>query len=621
MIESITIKKVATCDEAGIQINNLKKVNYFFGFNGSGKSTIVKYLHNLSLEESIRSLDYKDCTQNGYNNSEYQILTFDENFTEFNFKQNKLLNGVFSLNEKNETIDTQITDQEEVLKLLKARIKRKERLKKIIEQDQSNKKSGLLDFCWEQRNTFSTFLKIQLAFGGSKSNHFNELKKILKDLPVDIPEIEELTERYNSLYEKEYYEITKTIDSQLYKEIRGIERELNILLSEVIIGNEDVDISALIKKLNSRSWVEAGVGYLKITEDTCPFCQQKTINTDIKKQFDEYFDITYKAKIGALEKLQALYTEKTNVFLFNILEIQNIHNQDNMVSNAYVKIQELFNNNSEVISYKIQHSNEKNSLASLNTIKPTLSVILKSILVNNTTYSEIDGLKSNLLIDLWLFVSEKCKANIETYLEREMKYERILTLANTLIEGYNNKSLISKQAIESLRTQTVNTKDAVDNINYILKNTGFEGFEVAEKDTVNNISQYYLKRNGITNDDPVFISLSEGEKNFISFLYFFQLCIGTDDIENNSTKKKIIVIDDPVSSLDSQSLFVVSTLIHQLLLRKGDNPKSDRKLFKNINISQVFVLTHNLYFYKEVSFEKRPICTDYWHYRITKKIM
>ena len=118
--------------------------------------------------------------------------------------------------------------------------------------------------------------------------------------------------------------------------------------------------------------------------------------------------------------------------------------------------------------------------------------------------------------------------------------------------------------------------------------------------------------------NPIFKSLSEGEKNFISFLYFFQLCIGTDDIQNNGIKKKIIVIDDPVSSLDSQALFVVSTLIHNLILRKGDNPKADKKFLKNDNISQVFILTHNLYFYKEVSFDKRPICTDYWHLRIIK---
>src|SRR5690606_27029092 len=121
-----------------------------------------------------------------------------------------------------------------------------------------------------------------------------------------------------------------------------------------------------------------------------------------------------------------------------------------------------------------------------------------------------------------------------------------------------------------------------------------------------------------SNEESIFKSLSEGEKNFISFLYFYQLCIGTDNIQTNASKKKIIVIDDPVSSLDNQALFVVSTLIHNLIARKGNANKPERQAFKNENIAQLFIFTHNLYFYKEVSFNKRPICTDYWHYNITK---
>ncbi|WP_417888218.1 AAA family ATPase [Zunongwangia sp.] len=80
----------------------------------------------------------------------------------------------------------------------------------------------------------------------------------------------------------------------------------------------------------------------------------------------------------------------------------------------------------------------------------------------------------------------------------------------------------------------------------------------------------------------------------------------------------MIVIDNPVSSLDSQALFVISTLIHQLILQKGNDNRPNRKALKNENIKQVFILTHNIYFYKEVSFNKRPICIDFWHYQVSK---
>ncbi len=619
MIETINIKNVATFEPTnGVQITDLKKVNFFFGFNGSGKSTIAKYLHNLSLVDSQRNLDFKDCTQNGYDDSIHQILTFDENFTEVNFNQSSLLKGVFSLNEKNDLIDGQIVAQETIINSYKDLKEKKEKLIKKIEQDKSQKQTTLLNNCWSQRDTFSTFTKITLTYPGSKPNHLQKLKDILQNPLVDVPTIVQLTKRYNSLYEKEISEITITVDSKLYKEIRIIERELENLLSEVIVGNEDVDIAALIKKLDSRNWVETGVKYLEQTDAICPFCQQQTITDNLKQQFNKLFDETYKEKIEEIGRLFNLYRQKSNALLSNILEIQNVYNPNNLASNTHIKLKELFDSNSGVIAHKIKHSNEKKSLTSLNTIKFELSEIINSIKQNKTTFSELGDSRNTLISNIWLFVAQQCQAHIETFAEKEIKYQRIVTLANQLIGNYSIKELAAKQTIETLRSQTVNTKDAVDSINLILKSTGFEGFEVAEKDTVNNISQYYLKRNGSTDEKPVFRSLSEGEKNFISFLYFFQLCVGTDDIENNSTKKKIIVIDDPVSSLDSQSLFVVSTLVHQLILRKGNNPKADKKLFKNTNVSQVFVLTHNLYFYKEVSFEKRSICTAFWHYRITK---
>ncbi len=619
MIETINIKNVATFEPTnGVQITDLKKVNFFFGFNGSGKSTIAKYLHNLSLVDSQRNLDFKDCTQNGYDDSIHQILTFDENFTEVNFNQSSLLKGVFSLNEKNDLIDGQIVAQETIINSYKDLKEKKEKLIEKIEQDKSQKQTTLLNNCWSQRDTFSTFTKITLAYPGSKPNHLQKLKDILQNPLVDVPIIDQLTKRYNSLYEKEISEITITVDSKLYKEIRIIERELESLLSEVIVGNEDVDIAALIKKLDSRNWVETGVKYLEQTNDVCPFCQQQTITDNLKQQFNELFDETYKEKIGEIERLFNLYKQKSNALLSNILDIQNIYNPDNLASNTHIKLKELFDNNSGIIAYKIKHSNEKKSITSLNTIKSELSEIINSIKQNNTTFSELGDSRNTLISDIWLYMAQQCQSDIETFAEKVIKYQRIIITANQLISGYDTKALAAKQTIETLRSQTVNTKDAVDSINLILKSTGFEGFEVAEKDTVNNISQYYLKRNGSTDENPVFRSLSEGEKNFISFLYFFQLCVGTDDIENNSSKKKIIVIDDPVSSLDSQSLFVVSTLIHKLIQQKGNNTAPDRQSFKNPNISQVFVLSHNLYFYKEVSFNKRPICTKFWHYRITK---
>ncbi|WP_437207214.1 AAA family ATPase [Planctomicrobium sp. SH664] len=61
------------------------------------------------------------------------------------------------------------------------------------------------------------------------------------------------------------------------------------------------------------------------------------------------------------------------------------------------------------------------------------------------------------------------------------------------------------------------------------------------------------------------------------------------------TRDRVVVFDDPVSSLDCDILFIVSTLVRKLCeeIRSGTT-----------SVKQVFMLTHNVYFHKEVTFRK-----------------
>lgn len=85
----------------------------------------------------------------------------------------------------------------------------------------------------------------------------------------------------------------------------------------------------------------------------------------------------------------------------------------------------------------------------------------------------------------------------------------------------------------------------------------------------------------------VFKTLSEGEKMVISFLYFMELCKGETTIES-STTGKIVVIDDPISSLSHIYVFNIGRLIHNEFLRTK-------------KYEQIFVLTHSLYFFYELT--------------------
>jgi wobble nucleotide-excising tRNase len=87
--------------------------------------------------------------------------------------------------------------------------------------------------------------------------------------------------------------------------------------------------------------------------------------------------------------------------------------------------------------------------------------------------------------------------------------------------------------------------------------------------------------------------LSEGERNFIAFLYFYYLVQGSWKREE-LIKGKIVVIDDPVSSMDSNVLSIVGSLVRELI----DDCFCDGSRY---NIKQIFILTHNPYFHNAVS--------------------
>jgi|GEM_PF-2696039 len=87
----------------------------------------------------------------------------------------------------------------------------------------------------------------------------------------------------------------------------------------------------------------------------------------------------------------------------------------------------------------------------------------------------------------------------------------------------------------------------------------------------------------------------EGERSFVTFLYFYHLLKGSQSEDGMSTNR-VVVFDDPVSSLDSEVLFVVSSLIRGLF----DDVRNEAGYIK-----QVFILTHNVYFHREVTFNVR----------------
>lgn len=614
MINEITMKNVATYNQVGVKIEGLKRLNYFFGNNGSEKSTIAKYLQSLVIGDLENK--YVSCSKDSDDPMQEEILIFNKDFVERNFRQNQTLKGIFSLDQKNAEIDKQIkVNEEDITQKLQKKHDIEEKNNEI-DQRNNQLKTELTEKCFNKRNIFKSFSKIKLDYSGSKKNNLEHVEKIIQHNKIEKSKFEHLNDLYKKLYEDNLNNIDLSLDIQLFDKLLQKHNKLSVLLQEIIIGKEDVQLAKLINDFGLKTWVLQGKTFLEKTKTVCPFCQKETIDDDFISQLNNIFDESSQQKIYEIKNEKNVYENIFKGVLQNIQSVYEKYNAKNIVSDLQMKLKTIYDANLKIISDKISAPNEKKTLDNIiESFKDKLLQINVEIEKNNALVNSLDTQRKSLIKQIWDYIALECKGDIIKYQEDVKSAIEIITRNKTEIEKLQMEVQELRQKNADLRGKTINTKEAVDNINQILKNSGFIGFEICEQTEENNISQYYLSRNSGVGEDKVFDSLSEGESNFISFLYFYQLCLGTTDIKRNSAKKKIIVIDDPVSSMDSQVLFIVSTLVNRLTAYRG---KSEKQEFLNRNICQVFILTHNYYFYKEVAMQKRPICKSQQHYLIEK---
>lgn len=116
---------------------------------------------------------------------------------------------------------------------------------------------------------------------------------------------------------------------------------------------------------------------------------------------------------------------------------------------------------------------------------------------------------------------------------------------------------IAKNELRKLEEQITSVEPTVRQMNDYLESCGFTRFKLQ---TAEQTGVYQLVRDdGSLVDD----TLSEGERSFVAFLYFHHLLQGSES-ESGTIGSRIAVFDDPVSSLDSNVLFAVSSLIREL---------------------------------------------------------
>ncbi|EHZ7122023.1 AAA family ATPase [Vibrio vulnificus] len=577
MITQINLGDVASYRNT-TTLNTDKKVNIIYGLNGTGKSTFSNYFY------APDDPKYKDCS---HTNDGCKVLVYNQKFIQDNFYSKDSIDGIFSLSKENkeakekvEQLGKDIDQLSEKSKGYQADIdKQVGTLKKA--KDTAEKKA------WEIKTNYSggdRVLKFCLErLMGNKTVLFDHLVSVPLPAVKPIKTIEQLKEEAAAIDGDKattYTVLPKISLSELLPE------ELE-LLKEIVIGNEDSPIAKLINQLQNSDWVSNGLQYLADIEDeTCPFCQSKTITPELITQIKDYFDETYeesKQNIGKIltkyqkivDSLIDLETYKTSPFSIEFLA---------EMTESYASIAGTLKSNLLKVQQKEQTPSLKVELEELSehvaSFNKHVDAVNASIGIHNQKIANSTQELKRIKDEFWKIVRWEYDQTIKGYESSKKDSNDKIIKLKAEKENVDTEIVQLEAERTEQQKQTVNIDDSIKNINKGLVDIGITDFHIEKHEK----ALYRLVRTGT--EGPIFLSLSEGEKMIISFLYFRELFKGKQTADEAHVKK-IAVIDDPVSSLSHIFVYNIGQLI-----------KND--FFNGDGVEQVFVLTHSLYFFYEL---------------------
>lgn len=580
MISEIVLDGVASY-KLKASLKTDKKVNIIYGLNGSGKSTFSNFLYK--PDDGDHKYNKCSCTHNNDN-----ILVYNQQFIKDNFYEAGNLKGIFSLSKENKDAKEKIDAVTESLEVIK---KEKARLEDLIKKENDiiiEAKKIAQNTTWKIKQDYSGGDRV-LEFClkrlmGSSASLYDHISSIA--LPVNKPTktTDQLKDEANAV------DGSTAIKLDFLNQV-GLE-ELSsddvIILDKIIIGSVDSPVADLISKLKNSDWVNEGLQFLELIEDNkCPFCQSETMTTELITKIKDYFDETYQNNIKHIKTVQKRYNEIVN----KIPEIDDYSNCPYAkkflaeLTQIHAEIDRLAQDNINLIREKINTPSQKIKLNELseeiNDFNKLIISINYEIKIHNNKIDNSDKELERIKMEFWDVLRFDYDQTISGFDLQSKASKKIIESNKLLLEKIIEDEKTKKLELIGHQKSTVNIKEAIENINQGLTDLGITDFHIENyKDDL-----YQIIRDGATND--VFSSLSEGEKMIISFLYFRELFKGKQSAIEVK-QKKIAIIDDPVSSLSH--IFVYN--IGQLL-------KSD--FFNSEDIEQVFVLTHSLYFFYELT--------------------
>lgn len=604
MLERISyIRGVGLLHDVNAAKFKLKKANFIYADNGRGKSTLASIFRSYSQSNPALIINRKTLGSTDEQKVELHFsngnkAVFDK--TEWDSKHTEML--VFDLDfvEQNVYSGGQVTP---------------------------GQRQSLLNF----------------AIGNSAVTAQREFDTAINALSVTSKKIKALTDQLSGIHSGQtlsnFINLKKidNIDDVIKAtNLRIVATESNLVIQKKILPQlielPSINIDSLFQILNTslegidlkaeekvklhiekhgggeiESWLSQGAVFIK--NDNCPYCEQSLDGLALVTAYRTYFNTEYKNLVKTVSSLSKGIETRLGE---NILE---------KIKAAHLLAQSVYQSWSEHIAIQEIPLDLTRITISLNKLK-SLLLLLASAKINNPlckvgSEEELKQCKSlwgdiiDAITDCNNIISERNVA-INTYkkslasenlqllkanlLTQQMVKKRYEQPALDLISEYSKLKLIEgaetstketkKTALNAIMTTTLNKYESAINKLLLIFGANFTIKEVKFNYIGGRAprSEYAIEMRGqnisLSGGSPDFrSSLSEGDKRTLAFAFFIAVLQNDHELS-----KKIVVVDDPMCSLD--------------LNRKSNTVTILKEICESCK--QLIILAHDVYFIKKL---------------------
>lgn len=603
-------------DIPGNNVQNFKKLNIIYGRNYSGKTTLSRVFRSLEKGEIpwryeganfvVRG-EQGDLTHRQLSGHAYDIRVYNKDFVTENLsfltdQRGGNIQTFAIVGSENNALAERIAALSTSLGSVEEKRGARHDAAQAAEKHTKASKRAI-----EARNSLEDLLRRQANDVIKKDRAFGHAGYNIDSIKADISfvtqkKLEVLTEADRSSY-------LTLLKEEALPEIRATAffgSKLDALFDHatplIVTALEPTKpLQDLLADAALESWAREGIEHHKGKREDCAFCRQR-LPADLWQTLANHFNEASETLAAAIDACaQKISVELQSVAWIPVLESSQIYASERPAfETAKAELVE------SMKSYKADLRNLADALANRRA---------SLFRIGRLPLRSFDAVAAEAATQSFNSVVAASNGR-STTLNKDKDAARLALRRNKVAEFLVPLDLPGKEAnIHQLQEKSTEAKTTADTARQVERGIEQEikQLEAQQKDerkgaeSVNTLLNHYFGHGGMRleavddaaiagvrfqimrGNQPAF-NLSEGEGSLIAFCYFMAKL----DALGSNGKELIVYIDDPISSLDSNHVFFVYSVIEHLLcapIRKADGTEAYR-------YKQLFVSTHNLDFLK-----------------------